>query len=176
MSAIDNLLGKIAGLSGNKNVAFVFDTKQYEPVVLTCTPSDVLIVGDINDPVDPEQYYSFRYRLSGDISQPEVELTFLSNAPTKSDLFVDMVFAINTHYLDLGQGVNSNLIAGASGGIANFSTLIVRDGIYGGDGSAGGLATTLHLLPSTAENDAVLTLFDSAVSVSSCGYEAWPGV
>ena len=174
MSAIGNLLGKIAGLSGNKNVAFVFDTKQYEPVVLTCTPSDVFIVGGTNSPVDPGQY-SVRYRLSGEISQPEVELVFVSGAETKLGLFIGMVFAINTHYLDLGQGFNSNLIAGASGGIANFSTLIVRDGIYGGDGSAGGLATTLHLLPSTAENDAVLTLFDSAVSVSSCGLRAWPG-
>lgn len=171
MSAIDDLLGKISGLSGNKNVAFVFDTKQYEPVVLTCTPSDVFIVGGTNSPVDPGQY-SVGYRLSGEISQPEVELAFVSSAETKLDLLIEMVFAINTHYL--GQGGPSNLIAAASGGIANFSTLIVSDGIYGGDGSAGGLATTLHLLPSTAENDAVLTLFDSAVSVSSCGLKAWP--
>ena len=174
MSAMDNLLGKISGLSGHKNVAFVFDPKHYVAVVLTCTPSDVLIVGDNNSPVDSGQNYSFRYRLSGDISQPEAELTFLSNATTKLGLLMDMIFAINTYYLS--QGGPSNLIAGASGGVANFSTLIVRDGIHGGDGSAGGFATTLHLLPSTAENDAVLTLFDTAVSASSCGLKVWPGV
>lgn len=174
MSAMDNLFGKISGLSGHKNVAFVFDPKHYGAVVLTCTPSDVFIVGGTNSPVDSGQNYSFRYRLSGDISQPETELTFLSNATTKLGLLIDMVFAINTHYIS--QGTLTNLIAGASGGVANFSTLIVRDGIYGGDGSAGGLATTLHLLPSTAENDAVLTLFDTAVSASSCGLKVWPGV
>ena len=32
MSAIGNLLGKISGLSGNKNIAFVFDPKHYEAV------------------------------------------------------------------------------------------------------------------------------------------------
>ena len=175
MSAIDDLLAKMTGLSGHKNVAFIFDPKQYDTVNLICTPSDCYIVGDINGSVAAGHTYSVTYRLTGDIQQPQAVLTFYSEATTKVGLLIGMVLAINNHFMS--QGHLSYLIAGASGGVANFSTLIIRNGIYGGNGSAEGLSTTLRLsITAGAEYDAVATLFGADVSANSCGLQVWPGV
>ena len=175
MSAIEDFLTKMTSLSGHKNVAFIFDPKQYDPVNLICTPSDCYLVGDINGTVATGHTYSVTYRLTGELQQPEAVLTFYSEATTKVGLLVGMVLAINNHYMS--QGHLSYLIVGASGGVANFSTLIARDGIHGGDGSAGGVSITLHLsLTTGAEYDAVATLFGSNVSADSCGLKVWPGV
>ena len=175
MTAINSLFDKMQQFVTHENVVFMLDPKQYEPVNLVCTPSDCYLVGDINGPVAAGHTYSVTYRLTGDALQPETTLTFYSEAPTKIGLLVGMVNTINTHFLS--QGELSNLIAGASGGTANFSTLIARNGIYGGDGSAGGVSITLHLsLTTGAEYDAVATLFGSDVSADSCGLKVWPGI
>lgn len=189
MSVIDDLLATMASLSGNKNVVFIFDPKQYEPVESTFTPGACVpdisnIDGDRYDSVVAEQVYSVTYMVSGDLSREPTTLTFFSDSGIKAGLLTNMAEAINSDLSTLEE-FSSDFIDLYGGTVAYF-TIGDRYGIYGGDGSAGGSGeegvggsgnpVTLELfLTSGADYDAVATLFGADVSLSSCGLQYWPG-
>lgn len=99
---------------------------------------------------------------------------FFYGALTYSDLLANMAFAINADagadliHVDGMSGATPFAIVGVAG---------AYDSIHGGDGSASAAPTDLVLsLTPAADHDAVAILFESSITVHSCGPQVWPGL
>lgn len=138
-----------------------------------CIPTSSLIINPESDAtgLTDADTVSATYHLD---SGSSFVVTF-AGAATKIGLLISMVAAINVD-AEL-HGFESGLIDRGYGSTARFSTLLFRTGIHGGDGSVSAAPADLVLsLTPAADHDAVAILFESSITVHSCGPQVWPGL